>query len=109
MTDMTYTITMPVSLTIYSAYKYNGVSELQMVKETGIVMVYVMSVIAGLEVARMRNFVVLMTITVCAILAVCGPALMLTYGLALQVVASLFQSMQITLTNSMMVQNSGPR
>lgn len=92
-----------------SAYKYNGVSELQMVKETGIVMVYVMSVIAGLEVARMRNFVVLMTITVCAILAVCGPAHMLTYGLALQVVASLFQSMQITLTNSMMVQNSGPR
>jgi len=92
-----------------SAYKYNGVSELQMVKETGIVMVYVMSVIAGLEVPNLRNFLVLMGVTVCAILAVCGPAHMLIYGLALQVVASIFQSMQIVLTNVMMVQDSGPK
>jgi len=90
-----------------SAYRYNQVSELQMVKESNVVTVYILSIIAGIEALKARNAALLMGVALCAALAVCGHPEMLMTGLAIQLLACVFQSIQIVLTNFMMVRGDG--
>jgi len=93
-----------------SAYHYNGVSELQVVKETSVVMVYALSVIAGTETLNMRNAGLLFACTACAMTAVCGGgSQMMVRGLALQFGASMCQSVQVVLTSIMMSHHDGPK
>jgi len=89
------------------AFRYNQVSELQMVKESNIVMVYVLSIIVGIEVLQWRNACLLVAVALCAALAVCGQPQMLMMGLAIQMVACICQSIQVVLTNFMMVEKVG--
>jgi len=92
-----------------SAYNYNNVSELQMVKETGVVMVYTLSCIAGMEVPKWKNAFLLISVSLCAMLAVCGAPHMAMMGLMLQLIASICQSAQIVLSSCMMTQSGGPK
>lgn len=92
-----------------SAFNYNNVSELQMVKETSMVMVYIMSCMAGMEVPKLKNACLLLSVTLCAMLAVCGQPHLVVMGLVLQLVASICQSAQLVLTSSMMSLSGGPK
>jgi len=84
------------------AYREATVSFLQMIKESHIVIVYVLSLILGLEQAKPRNAIVLMFVAVSATLAVSAQASPSVAGLVLQMVAGLFGSLQIVLTNLML-------
>jgi len=84
------------------AYRVATVSFLQMIKESHIVIVYVLSLILGLERAKPCNAIVLIFVAMSASLAVSAQASLSVAGLALQMVAGLFGSLQIVLTNSMM-------
>jgi len=84
------------------AYKVATVSFLQMIKESHIVIVYLLSLILGLEQAKSRNAIVLTFVAVSATLAVSAQASLSVIGLVLQMVAGFFGSLQIVLTNWMM-------
>eukprot|EP00747_Dinoflagellata_sp_TGD_P164180 gnl/TRDRNA2_/TRDRNA2_183736_c0_seq1.p1 gnl/TRDRNA2_/TRDRNA2_183736_c0~~gnl/TRDRNA2_/TRDRNA2_183736_c0_seq1.p1 ORF type:complete len:423 (-),score=54.83 gnl/TRDRNA2_/TRDRNA2_183736_c0_seq1:213-1481(-) len=95
------------------AYHYAEVSFLQMVKESGIVITYVLSVAKGLETLSAANVSVLMFITASAVLAVYSagmqPEKFSQAGLVLQLIANSGQSLQMVLMNSLMSTRKGPR
>jgi len=84
------------------AYRVATVSFLQMIKESHIVIVYVLSLALGLEQAKSRNAIILIVVAVSATLAVSAQSSLSVAGLALQMVAGLFGSLQIVLTNVML-------
>lgn len=84
------------------AYRVATVSFLQMIKESHIVIVYLLSLTFGLEQAKSRNAIVLIFVAVSATLAVSAQAQLSVAGLVLQMVAGLFGSLQIVLTNVML-------
>jgi len=84
------------------AYRVATVSFLQMVKESHIVLVYVLSLSFGLEEPKLRNAIVLTFVAVSATMAVSDQASMSMAGLMLQMVAGLFGAFQIVLTNVML-------
>mmetsp|Transcript_132444 Transcript_132444/g.264272 ORF Transcript_132444/g.264272 Transcript_132444/m.264272 type:complete len:378 (-) Transcript_132444:208-1341(-) len=88
------------------AYRVATVSFLQMIKETHVVVVYAISLILGLEQAKASNAMILIFVAVSASLAVSNQASMSVSGLALQMVAGFFGSLQIVLT-SIMLSRSG--
>jgi len=84
------------------AYKVATVSCLQMIKESHIVIVYVLSLVAGVEQLKLRNAMVLFFVAVCATLAVSAQTSLSLTGLLLQMVAGFFGSSQLVLTNVML-------
>jgi len=88
------------------AYRVAAVSFLQMIKESHIVIVYVLSLTLGLEQAKSRNAIALIFVAVSATFAVSAQASLSVAGLVLQMVAGLFGSLQIVLT-SLMLSRSG--
>lgn len=84
------------------AYKVATVSFLQMIKESHIVIVYILSLAFGLEQLKFRNAVVLLCVAVCACMAVSAQASLSMTGLVLQMISGFCASMQMVLTNVML-------
>jgi len=86
-----------------TAYKFASVSFLQMLKEGHIVIVYFMMVVFGLDVARLRNVLVIGFIAVMSALATSGSGASFSLpALLWQTLAGLGGAMQMVLTNRMM-------
>jgi len=91
------------------AYKFATVSFLQMIKESHIVIVYILTLAFGLEQPTIRNAAVLLFVAASATLAVSAQAELSVRGLMLQMVAGLFGSLQIVLTNVMLASSGKGR
>jgi hypothetical protein len=93
------------------AYRYAEVAFLQIVKESGIVMVYALMVLFKLEALRWRCAVTLAFVAVAATCAVYGAegAAFSLPGLLLQLLGLVGGSAQIVLTNRMMANSGGPK
>lgn len=91
------------------AYRVATVSFLQMVKESHILIVYILMVAIGLDKLRVRNALVLMFVACCAAMAVSAQTALSLPGLCLQMVCGLFGSMQIVLTNQLMTKSGKGR
>jgi len=87
------------------AYKVATVSFLQMIKESHIVVVYVLTIAFGLEQPKFHNAAVLIFVAASATLAVSAQTGLSVYGLLLQLIAGLFGSLQIVLTNVMLARS----
>jgi len=92
-----------------SAYNFASVSFLQMVKESVVLWVYLLGVLAGLEPLRLQYLAVLVFVTCSAALAVCSEARFRWPGLILQLVSSLTQASQAVLMNRLMTYFRGPK
>lgn len=100
------------ALTILSgnaAYHYSSVSFLQMVKESVVLWVYLLTVFLGFETPRCRNFSVLGFVTVMAAMAVCGEVHFVLTGFLLQLLSSVTQASQAVLTSRLMTRANGPK
>jgi len=91
------------------AYKVATVSFLQMIKESHIVIVYILTLAFGLEQPTIRNAAVLLFVAASATLAVSAQAELSVRGLMLQMMAGLFGSLQIVLTNVMLARTGKGR
>jgi len=91
------------------AYKVATVSFLQMVKETHIVVVYILTIAFGLEQPKFHNAAILLFVAASATLAVSAQAELSVRGLLLQLIAGLFGSLQIVLTNVMLAKSGKGR
>lgn len=95
-------------VTANMAYEFASVSFLQMVKEATVMWVYIMSVLFCVEKFEAKNFLILLAVTMCAILAVFGTPHFLMLGLGLQIASSVCQATQAAWTGRMM-QSAGQR
>jgi len=89
-----------------AAYKHASVSFLQVVKESHVMFVYILSLIAGLEKFKLRTGSVLLLVTCAAMVAVYGEVYFSWHGLSLQLVAGLAGSLQIVLNSLLMTKSS---
>jgi len=92
-----------------SAYRYASVSFLQMVKESVVLWVYLLTVLVGAEPLRLRYLAVLGFVTCSAALAVCGEVHFMWAGLLLQLFSSIAQASQAVFMGSLMTQLRGPK
>jgi len=90
-----------------SAYNFASVSFLQMVKESMVLWVYLLGVLAGLEPLRGQYLGVLIFVACSAMLAVCNEVSFRWPGLVLQLISSLSQASQAVLMNRMMTSFRG--
>lgn len=91
------------------AYRVATVSFLQMIKESHIVIVYILTIAFGLEQPTIRSAAVLLFVAASATLAVSAQAQLSVHGLLLQMMAGLFGSLQIVLTNVMLARSGKGR
>lgn len=91
------------------AYRYSQVAFLQMIKESHLTIVYLFSVIFGLEVASTRSFVILIFVAVSASVAVASDATPSLIGFMLQMLAGTMGSLQIVLCNKMLADTGGAK
>jgi len=89
-----------------AAYQYASVSFLQMVKESHIVFVYVLMMVAGLEAFKFRMAAVIVFITGSSMVAVYGEIFFSWQGLSLQLLSGFCASCQIVLNNFLMTRSS---
>lgn len=89
-----------------SAYRYASVSFLQMVKESHIMFVYILMLLAGLENFKPRMATIIVFVALSAMVAVYGEIYFSWQGLALQLVSGLAGSAQIVLNNILMSRSS---
>jgi len=89
-----------------SAYRYASVSFLQMVKESHIMFVYILMLVAGLEQLKLRMAAVIIFVAISAMVAVYGEVYFSWQGLILQLVSGLSGSGQIVLNNLLMTRSS---
>jgi len=76
-----------------------------MVKESHILFVYTLMVVFGLDQFRVRNMLVLFLVACFSALAVCAQITLSVPGLVLQLVCGLFGSLQLVLTNKMLIKS----
>jgi len=79
------------------AYLYANISFLQMLKESNIVWVYLLSILFGMEVFKSRQMVIICLITVATFMTVHGELSLTMVGLSLQATCCLAESLKITL------------
>jgi len=91
------------------AYRIATVSFLQMVKESHIVVVYIFTLAFGLAQPKLHEAAVLLFVAASATLAVSAQAELSVRGLLLQLIAGLFGSLQIVLTNVMLARTGKGR
>lgn len=89
-----------------SAYRYASVSFLQMVKESHIMFVYILMLLAGLDKFKMRVALVIAFVSCSAMVAVYGEIYFSWQGLLLQLLSGLCGSSQIVLNNLLMSRSS---
>lgn len=89
-----------------AAYKHASVSFLQVVKESHVMFVYILMLLAGLEKFKLRMASVLLFVTCAAMVAVYGEIYFSWHGLSLQLVAGFAGSMQIVLNSLLMTKSS---
>lgn len=92
-----------------SAYQYASVSFLQMVKESVVLWVYLLTVFMGVEPLKWRSLAVLSFVTCSAAMAVCGDLHFLWAGLLLQMTSSVLQATQAVMTSKLMTRLNGPK
>lgn len=91
------------------AYRLAPVSFLQIVNESHILFVYILMVVFGLDQFRIRNILVLSIVACFSALAVCAQITLSLPGLVLQLVCGLFGSLQLVLTNKMLIKSGKGR
>lgn len=89
-----------------AAYKHASVSFLQVVKESHVMFVYILTLLVGLEKFKLRTAAVLIFVTCSAMVAVYGEIYFSWHGLSLQLVAGLAGSGQIVLNSLLMTRSS---
>lgn len=89
------------------SYFYSSVAFLQMIKETGLIIITALSVAMGLDIITPRRSGLLMLVVIGAIMCVRGEVHLEAWGVILQMMSNLCNGMRLTLQNKLLVQDAG--